>query len=223
MVASKRKTDSPTAMPRKRADGQETIQRVLKAAEEEMEASGFIKFNMDRVVAATGVSRSSIHHHFGDRDGLIAAVETEYLLRRFDAGMSDLARALHEARSGEEAFALVELGIGLSSSDRQRAMRWRRISTLAAARASDAIKASLQETQVRGTRELAAMLDELRARGMCDPTIPSLGIASLIQSMLIGRILVDIVEDDEMNSAWDTAVVESLRLMLRPTPTGKSQ
>lgn len=223
MGASKRKISEPNAAPRKRADGQETIQRVLKAAEEEMESSGFVKFNMDRVVAATGVSRSSIHHHFGDRDGLIAAVETEYLLRRFDAGMSDLARALHNAESGEEAFALVELGIGLSSSDRQRAMRWRRISTLAAARASATIKASLQETQVRGTRELAAMLDDLRDKGMCNPTVSSLGIASLIQSMLIGRILVDIVDDDEMNAAWDSAVVESLRLMLQPTPARKNQ
>ncbi len=214
--AEKKETSAPT--PRKRADGRETIQRVLKAAEEEMESSGFVKFNMDRVVAATGVSRSSIHHHFGDRDGLIAAVETEYLLKRFDAGMEDLAKVLDKATSGEEAFALVELGIGLASSDRLRALRWRRISTLAAARVGGAVRDALEETQVRGTHSLANMLEKLKERGICDPVVPTLGIASLIQSMLIGRILVDIVDDQEMNSAWDKAALESLRLILNPLP-----
>lgn len=218
MSAKDQKTDKTALTPRKRADGRETVERVLKAAELEMETNGFMKFNMDRVVAATGVSRSSIHHHFGDRDGLIAAVETEYLLKRFDAGMAELSTALDNARSGHEAFALVELGIGLASSDRQRAMRWRRISTLAAARVGGAVREALEETQTRGTRSLAAMLDKLKERGMCDPVVPTLGIAGLLQSMLLGRILVDIVDDTEMNSAWDTAVVESLRLMLNPLP-----
>ena len=203
---------------RKRSDGRETIERVLRAAEEEMETNGFVKFNMDRVVAITGVSRSSIHHHFGDRDGLIAAVETEYLLKRFDAGMADLASALDSAKSGEEAFALVELGITLASSDRQRAMRWRRISTLAAARAGGAIRDALEETQIKGTRSLSEMLEKLRERGMCEPIVPTLGIAGLIQSMLLGRILIDIVDDDEMNATWDEAVIESLRIMLNPLP-----
>ena len=173
------------APTRKRADGHETIAKVLKAAEEEMELHGHMKFNLDRVIATTGVARSSIYHHFGDRDGLIAAVETEYLLKRFDAGMEDLALALDAAKSGEEAFALVEIGVSFSGSDRQRAARWRRISTLASARSAESIRDSLRATQRKGTSNLAVMIDKLKERGFCDPIAPSLGVAFLIQANLM--------------------------------------
>lgn len=208
-------TPAPT---RKRADGRETIAKVLEAAEEEMEFHGHMKFNLDRVIATTGVARSSIYHHFGDRDGLIAAVETEYLLKRFDAGMDNLAVALDAAKSGEEAFALVEIGIAFSGSERQRAARWRRISTLASARSAESIKDSLRATQRKGTSNLAAMIEKLKERGFCDPIAPSLGVAFLIQSILIGRILVDIVEDPQSDEVWNTTAVATLRALLRPAP-----
>lgn len=213
-------TQEPSAVnaapARKRSDGRETVARLLKAGEEEMETYGYMKFNLDRIIATTGISRSSIYHHFGDRDGLIAAVETEYLLKRFDAGMADLEVALDSAKTGEEAFALVQLGIAFSGAEKQRALRWRRISTLASARSAASIYASLQESQKRGTPSLARMLDKLTERGLCAPTVPTLGLAYLIQSILIGRILVDIVEDPEADAAWETAVIEGLRHMLGP-------
>jgi AcrR family transcriptional regulator len=217
-LMSQEESSSPTPAPtRKRADGRETIAKVLKAAEAEMELHGNTKFNLDRVIATTGVARSSIYHHFGDRDGLIAAVETEYLLKRFDAGMDDLAAALDAAKSGEEAFALVEIGIAFSGSERQRAARWRRISTLASARSTESIRDSLRATQQKGTSNLAAMIDKLKDRGFCDPIAPSLGVAFLIQSILIGRILADIVEDRESDEVWNATATASLRALLRPT------
>ena len=212
---------SATIPTRKRADGRETIARLLEAGEKEMETFGYMKFNLDRIIATTGISRGSIYHHFGDRDGLIAAVETEYLLKRFDAGMADLEVALDAAKTGEEAFTLVQLGISFSGAERQRALRWRRISTLASARSADSIYKSLQESQKRGTPSLARMLDKLRDRGLCEPTVPTLGLAYLIQSILIGRILVDIVEDPEADAAWEIAVIEGLRYMLGPKESPK--
>ena len=64
-----------TTAKRKRTDGLETIERVIKFAQKEIDKHGSTEFNLDRVIEQSGVSRSSIYHHFGNRAGLIAAVD----------------------------------------------------------------------------------------------------------------------------------------------------
>ncbi|MFN5601767.1 MAG: TetR/AcrR family transcriptional regulator, partial [Acidimicrobiaceae bacterium] len=90
---------------RTRADGRETAQRILEFAEKELVTSGLVNFNLERVIEQSGVARSSVYHHFGGRDGVIAAVETEYLRASLDAGMNEMIALLSTVTSGEEAFA----------------------------------------------------------------------------------------------------------------------
>ena len=60
--------------PAKRINGQETMEKVLEFASQELDEVGAVKFNILNVINKSGVSRSSVYHHFGDRDGLIGAV-----------------------------------------------------------------------------------------------------------------------------------------------------
>ena len=136
---------SPTR--RKRSDGLRTIERVLKAAEEEMAEFGFVKFNLDRVMEKSGVARSSVYHHFGGRDGVIAALETTSTMRSLERGTAEFEAFLDTLSSGEKAFELIELGIrSFRSSDNKR-RRQRRISSLAASHNSAAIREVLANEQ----------------------------------------------------------------------------
>jgi len=212
------RTDNSGKQPqrRTRADGRETSQKILLFAQKELESAGLVNFNLDRVIEASGVSRSSVYHHFGGREGVIAAVELEYLRAAIDAGFSEMTTLLHNVATGEEAFSLVEIGVLVSGSDEQKAMRRQRISSLAMAPNSSETMEMLKQSQDIGTARFATLIRELRDRGFCNPIEPIDGIAHLIQSMLLGRILVDILDDPVAEAQWTQSAAATLRLMLRP-------
>ena len=213
-MTTKKKTPPPTR--RTRADGRETAERILDHAEKELTNAGLVNFNLDRVILESGVSRSSVYHHFGGREGVIAAVETRWLVNTLGDGYRDMDEMFSRITSGEEAFRLIEIGVAIAGSLPQRAIRERRISTLAMSRTSPATRKILVDTQVKGTRDFADMIRRGRDNGLFDPVEPIEGIAHLIQSMLLGRILVDIVQDPEADDAWTKATVQTLRFLLRP-------
>ena len=67
--------------PSKRRDGLRTISRIVEFAAKELDEVGAVQFNLDRVIEKSGVSRGSVYHHFGDRDGLIVAVEVSEIVK----------------------------------------------------------------------------------------------------------------------------------------------
>ena len=203
---------------RTRADGRETAKRILHYAQLELESAGLVNFNLDRVIEASGVSRSSVYHHFGGREGVISAVETEYVRNSIESGMTEMAEILRNASSGEEAFKIVELGVLASGIDIQKKIRRKRISTLAMAPNHPSTLKMLQKYQEIGTLRFADMIRDLRDRGLCDPVEPIEGTAHLIQSILLGRILVDILEDPSTEAQWTASASATLRLMMRPKP-----
>ena len=202
---------------RKRADGLRTIEKILHAADAEMSEHGLANFNLDRMIEQSGVARSSVYHHFGGRDAVIAAVETSRTMRSLDRGMSDFERALDNMSSGEEAFQLIELGMRVFGSPENRQLRGRRISSLAAAHSASAIREVLAKDQEWGSEHLARLLEKVRERGLADPVEPLLGLAYVIQSMLVGRILVDISDDPELDKQWEDAALMTLRMAIKPS------
>lgn len=207
------------AGPRKRVDGLKTIARILKAAEEEMAEHGFVKFSVDGVIERSGVARSSVYHHFGGRDGLISAVETASTMKSLERGTAEFEKVLDGISSGEEAFALIEYGIRIFRSSENRQRRQRRISTLAAAQSAPAIREVLMQEQQHGSENLARLLAKVKERGLADPVEPFLGLAYVIQSLLVGRVLVDISDNEELDKEWEDAAISTLRLVLRPRTT----
>lgn len=217
MATKKRQSDTSTGDRRTRADGRETAERILKFADTELAENGLVNFNLDRVIEKSGVSRSSVYHHFGGREGVIAAAETRALISELYEGFKEMDLVLASVATGEEAFALIELGLSMSGSTEQKSTRERRISTLAMSRTIPAVRDTLSQRQADGTMEFAHLIRMLKERGLFDPVEPVEGIAHLIQSMLLGRILVDILEDPAEEDAWLRTSTATLRLLLRPS------
>lgn len=199
---------------RKRSDGRDTMAKVLQFATAELELHGSVKFNLDRVIEQSGISRSSIYHHFGNRDGVLAAIEierfTDFMMtgvvavRELLAGMSDIEEWL---------TAIDEMLISGNSTD-ARAQRVQRVSTLVVAQENEKLMSVLSKVQMEGTKHLAETLQMAVSRGLMHPTAPTLGIAYIFQSILVGRILVDLDEDPEANTAWVAAGISSLRHLI---------
>ncbi len=105
------------AKKRKRLSGEEARQRILDAADEELRRSGPDALKLTTLAKELGVSHQAILHHFGSRDGLVAAV----VRRALESLWAELAGGLrvledHERGTGvllDRAFeVMVDEGHG---------------------------------------------------------------------------------------------------------------
>lgn len=190
---------------------------VIEHARAELDQYGPVEFNLDRVLEVSKVSRSSVYHHFGNRAGLIAAAEIQDSLEQFRRQLDTVRGFIDNASTSEELLTSIEVALAADGGPKSRQRRQRRIADLAVSQSNEMLNYSMSTTQVEGTRELASILAGARERGLIWPEVPLEGIAYWFQSVLVGRILVDLADDPTLDGEWVAAASASIRAVLCPT------
>lgn len=203
-------------MPTKRSNGIETAKKILNVAIKELDDVGPSRFNLDRVIERAEISRSSLYHHYGNREGLIIAVELHRLETTLTASDQEARKVMEQLSSPKDAWDIIELGIRSSATQQQRVIRAQRFASFAASEHAPALKESLQHMQTRAAEEFSTTLRLARDLGFINPVEPIEGIAHFIQSFLLGRMLVDVLDDATADEQWHQATMTSLRALLRP-------
>ena len=193
------------------------MQKLLKFGREELEQAGALGFNVDRVLRRAKVSTSSLYHHFGNRDGFIVAVE-------FERSYGEMVREIDMLRtymlSTDDPDALTkatEFALTLAGEPRGKERRQHRFETLAAAGRNPALRRMLADAQREGTAKYMEVLRLAVEKRGEEPRYPIEGIAYLVQSILLGRMLVDLVDDDELGKAWETTALGAIRAIHSPS------
>lgn len=103
----------------KQRRGEQTVARLLDAALAVHESHGREGFTVQAVVAGSGVSLGSLYHHFGNVDGLAAALYTRCMGELLDNILAALERA-RTARGGVRAVVTAYLRFVGEHPDRAR-------------------------------------------------------------------------------------------------------
>ena len=199
---------------RTRSDGRETIATVKKCATAELEKYGAVNFNLDRVLAESGVSSSSVYHHFGSRENLIAVVALDQSLQHVIAELAIIEELADQARDQKSMFEVLMLGLSVGGTPKARTRRLRRISGLAATDSNKAIQRAMKDAQIDGTAHFIRVLESAEQRKLISPRAPIVGIAYLLQSLLVGRIVVDVTGSSDTDDAWLNTSLTALRYLL---------
>ena len=215
MAASNSKRRKPPAPARRtRSNGRATMQKLMKFGGEELSQAGALGFNVDRVLRRARVSTSSLFHHFGNRDGFIAALEYE----RAHANMMreiDMLRSFILSTDDPDAiFKAYQFALALSGESHGRERRRQRIESLAVAGRNPSLHRLLTEFQRDGTAQYVEVLRLAMEKRGDSPSFPIEGVAYVMQSLLVGRILVDLVDDDDLSKAWEAAALGAVRAIL---------
>jgi AcrR family transcriptional regulator len=197
--------------------------RILDHARRELDEVGPVKFNIMRVIEESGVSKSSVYHHFGGRDGVISAVEVQRLIDERVANNALLAEILASVSSGEECLDVIEAGLRAASNAAGRKNRSHRIAVVAAAQHIPLLTESLAEEIRIADVALTEMLNGARDRGLINPTESVEDIARYMATMFIGRSALDTFESEEFDAAWIRMSMGVLRGFLQPSPNKTSE
>lgn len=201
---------------RKRSDGRETMSRIIDFALAEFNKVGPDDFNLDRVLEKSGVSRSSVYHHFGGRNGVIAAVEAKLVEKDVDINNIGLRDFVNVASSATEILEVIKMEIASGSKLEDKETRQRRVRTFAAAQRSGLLNHVLHSKQREATEYLCETLQIATTKRLIKPRVPEMAIAHLMLSLLFGRILVDLVDSENGDQLWTSATMESLEYLLNP-------
>jgi AcrR family transcriptional regulator len=119
VTAPKARRQQPT--PRKRRSSDEARTAILDAAEQQLREVGPGGIRLQDVAKAVGVSHPTVLHHFGNREGLIAAV----VARVIESIQSGLYEDVQAAPGVEGVHALLErVAKQMKDKGRARTLMW---------------------------------------------------------------------------------------------------
>ena len=210
--------EEPTALSRKYLNGVSTMQTLIDFGIRELEKVGSVEFNLETVLRESGVSRGSLYHHFGNRMGLIARCEAVLLKQSLKADNEGVRLLISMGISGKELFAVLSEQIRMNGSVEAVARRQQRIRTLGMAVEDEGLRQMLTDAQDKGSRFFAETLAIAKDRGLIQPVGDLDALSYLIQSMFLGRILVDNTHDEALSDALNEATIVALEGLLNPQP-----
>jgi AcrR family transcriptional regulator len=167
-------------------------ERILAAAMETLEEHGEAAIRFADVAERAGVVPSVVAHHFGTREGLLAALHEQ---RYVGLAAEDEAalRAVIESATTREEFAAGIARITAAVVDRERTTR--RMTRIASIGATQ----NREELAEQVTRIVTELLDTLtdvvitgQRLGLVDPTTPPRALATFIHAYAIGMIANDL-------------------------------
>ena len=183
----KKKAKSRQRSQRKKPD----LDAIIEVAIELVLQHGDSGFRIEELIERTGISKSSLYLHFGDRDGLVGLALSTAFLRDIRNNVDDAAVLLADVKSRkqmEEAIPqLVELA--LNTPD---AARWQRVMVLASARNRPEMMKRVSEGQTMVNTAIEELVRGLQNSGAVRIDLDAREIGVLIQTAIIGRIFRDV-------------------------------
>jgi len=195
------------------------MERIVEFAEHELVEHGVAGFNLTRVIEQSGVSRGSVYHHFINREGTIAAVETKRLIEDLNNANNVLRTFVTNATSVNEILDGVKFLLESTATEEARETRRRRNVTTVNARAIPVLAQVISLREAEGDAHVAETIRLAAERGIFHPRLPARGIAHFVSSLFAGRLVVDLLNDPEADAAWIDVTIEALRHLLASAET----
>jgi len=183
-----------------------TRARVLEVAIEQLEAGGEALVRIDVIRDRSGVSIGSIYHHFGDRDGVIAAAQLQRFARYAEAEMAALAEIVRDARNLDEFRKSLRRLTRSSQSASRAGIRWGRVGVLGSSIGRAALREDVQSVQTTLTDRFQAHIAQAQARGFFRSDLDPRAVATFIEAYSLGAVLNDLDVRGVSERAWEQVV-----------------
>jgi AcrR family transcriptional regulator len=207
----------PKAQP-KRADtrqqGRKTMKLLIDHALIELNKNGASKFDLEAVLRRSKTSKGSLYHHFGSKNGLIVAVETELIKSGLTSDNQVLRQMIEGCKSPQEFFSAVETVIRAGAGAPTREVRRQLIRSIAFAQHDKNLEVTLRETSIMGTQYFAETLAVAQQKGWLKNDIELTALAFWLQGMFIGQIMTDITDIETNDEDWVKIALLSLKTFI---------
>jgi len=189
-----KKTKIKKRAKRKTPDLHEIVEKTIAL----LERDGAVGFRIEDLIAQTGVSKSSLYLHFGDRDGLIAVALESAFVRdvraNVDAAIAIFSKVKTKKQMQQAIPTLVDAALNLRND-----ARWQRVMVLSSARHRQDLSKRISDSQIMFNSALEEIVRDKQQLGVIRNDLDAREIGVLIQAAIFGRIFRDL--DPKMKDA----------------------
>lgn len=174
-------------------------------------------FRIEDVIERTGISKSSLYLHFGDRDGLIGAAYVEQFTTDTNRNISQAISVFEDIKTIEQLEAVLPLFVG-AVANIPHTVRWNRVDVLSAARHRPEFMTRIVEAQTRLNSALTEALSAQQELGNVRKDLSAREMAVLIQGVSFGRVFRDLdskMDRDDLKD-WSELALAVYEIMLPP-------
>lgn len=199
--------------PRKTPNLNEVIQVAIELLLEHGEGG----FRIEEVIEKTGISKSSLYLHFGDRDGLVGAAYVELFTTDTNRNISQALAVFEDVKTNEQLKAVLPLFVR-AVANIPHTVRWNRLDVLSAARYRPEFMTRIVEAQTRLNSALTEALSAQQELGNVRKDLSAREMAVLIQGVSFGRVFRDLDSkmDREDLKDWSKLALAVYEIMLPP-------
>jgi len=189
-----KKTKIKKRAKRKTPDLHEIVEKTIAL----LERDGAVGFRIEDLIAQTGISKSSLYLHFGDRDGLIAVALESAFVRdvraNVDAAIAIFSKVKTKKQMQQAIPTLVDAALNLRND-----ARWQRVMVLSSARHRQDLSKRISDSQIMFNSALEEIVRDKKQLGVIRNDLDAREIGILIQAAIFGRIFRDL--DPKMKDA----------------------
>jgi AcrR family transcriptional regulator len=191
--------------------GRATAAKLIEFAAKELDRVGPVKFDIDSVLRKSKISKGSLYHHFGSKNGLLVAVETKQFIKYLDEQNTLLRNLVETRNSASDFLTLMTRVMEISGLPENRDLRKKRIRAIAVAAHDRDLSEFIKTEQIKGSLYLAQTLQIAKDRGWIKPDVDVLAASYWIQGLFMGHIMLDITEIKDLDKAWNSIAVDAIR------------
>ena len=191
--------------------GRATAAKLIEFAVKELDRVGPVKFDIDSVLRKSKISKGSLYHHFGSKNGLLVAVETQQFIKYLDEQNTLLRNLVETRKSASEFLTLMTRVMEISGLPENRDLRKKRIRAIAVAAHDRDLSEFIKTEQIKGSLYLAQTLQIAKDRDWIKPDVDVLAASYWIQGLFMGHIMLDITEIKDLDKAWNSIAVDAIR------------
>ena len=191
-------------------------ERLLEAAIDVIERHGESAVRVDEIALTAEVAKPSLYHFYGNREGLIAAAQAERYRRSLLVGYEDIRVELERCTNRDEWFALVTMWIRTFAEPNAAQRRAMRLDVLGSSVARPALRDAIIAANDAARVQLEQFIDHARARGwtLVGTDVATTDVAMWLHGLWNGRYLVDITDDADRISGWDSVTTQVIELLM---------
>jgi AcrR family transcriptional regulator len=185
----------------------------LEAAIAVIDQRGEAGLKVDEIADMAEITKPSLYHFFGDREGLVVAAQAERFRRSLRYGQEEALVLAQACTTKAEFEGLIMAGLTQFADAAAVERRRVRIDVLGSAVSRPELLAEVNQVLTEAANDLGQLVDIGRERGWVTGSFSSGSLAMWWYGTLLGRYLVE--SNDAFDVAeWDSIMVTTLRNLL---------
>ena len=194
--------------------GRETIEKLLEVTISELDRVGLAEIDLDSLLRKSKISKGSLYHHFGSKNGLLAAAEAQQFMKYFKREGETFRKLIEDCATKQKFVDLVAGVMKITRLESNLDFRKKRVRAIAMSFNEENLAQVLKNAQIEVTEYLAGSFQIAKDRGWVKPDTDLMGLSYWIQGVFIGHIMLDITEQTEHEDAWSQVAFQALQPFL---------